>query len=331
MVARHRRGVAVIGIVAIGRNEGERLVRCLGSLPRDGVTTVYVDSGSSDGSRDVAAAAGAMVVELDLSVPFTAARARNEGLAVLRESAKDIGYVQFIDGDCELDMDWIATARVFLEANPRVAVVCGRRRERFPEASVFNTMCDVEWNTPVGEAAACGGDALMRFAPLDEAGGYDSGLVAGEEPELCARLRARGWQIWRIDAPMTLHDAAMTRFRQWWLRSVRSGFGYAQVWTTMRGRVEQLYATELRRALLWGAAMPLVILPAALLYWPAAFALALVYPLQIARIALRRGGAASDWTYATYMTVAKFAETAGVVRFALERAAGRRNAPLSYK
>jgi hypothetical protein len=68
--------------------------------------------------------------------------------------------VQFVDGDCEVDATWLATAQAFLEQHPAVAVVCGRR-ERFPQRSVYNLLWP-EWDTPVGEAKACGGDALMR-------------------------------------------------------------------------------------------------------------------------------------------------------------------------
>ncbi|MFV4725620.1 glycosyltransferase, partial [Mycobacterium tuberculosis] len=110
---------------------------------------------------------------------------------------------------------------------PRLAVVFGRRRERFPERSIYNRMCDDEWNVPVGPALSCGGDALFRWSALEAAGGYSDDLVAGEEPDLCLRLRQQGWQIERIDREMTLHDAAILCFGSWWKRARRSGFSYA--------------------------------------------------------------------------------------------------------
>ena len=64
-----------IGVVAIGRNEGDRLRVCLTSALRDSNHVVYVDSGSTDGSVAMVRELGATVVELDLSIPFTAARA----------------------------------------------------------------------------------------------------------------------------------------------------------------------------------------------------------------------------------------------------------------
>src|SRR5207249_2888192 len=137
--------------------------------------------------------------------------------------------VQFVDGDCEVTAGWLDAAGLELDARPDVGVVCGRRRERHPERSVYNRLCDLEWNTSEGETDSCGGDALMCVTALHQVGGYDDGLIAGEEPELCARLRAAGWKVVRLPSEMTLHDAAMTRFGQWWRRAVRAGHAYAEV------------------------------------------------------------------------------------------------------
>ena len=145
-----------IGAVVIGRNEGRRLEVCLRSVAKQLQDVVYVDSGSSDGSVDLARSLGATVVQLSSDDPFTAARARNAGVARLHELDGPIAYVQFIDGDCELQPQWVEKARDFLDNNPAVAVVCGRRRERYPEASRYNRLCDIEWDTPVGPIDSCG-------------------------------------------------------------------------------------------------------------------------------------------------------------------------------
>ena len=73
-----------IGIVVIGRNEGGRLIRCLTSL-KENKQLVYVDSGSTDSSVIEARRRGAEVVELNMEIPFTAARARNEGFELVRK------------------------------------------------------------------------------------------------------------------------------------------------------------------------------------------------------------------------------------------------------
>lgn len=315
-----------LAIVAIGRNEGERLIRCLRSLAGTGASIVYVDSASTDGSAARARELGAQVVDLDMALPFTAARARNAGLAAV----PDVALVQFIDGDCELVGDWLPAATAFLDAHPDVAVVCGRRRERHPAASVFNRLCDMEWATPIGEAAACGGDALMRAPVVRAAGGFRDDLTAGEEPELCARLRADGWRVWRIDAEMTRHDAAMLHWRQWWWRAVRGGFGYAQAGAATRALPTPLYRAEVKRALLWAGVLPLLGIAGAALLHPAFLLLPVVaFALQVARIALRgatpRGMA---WPHAFFTMLAKFPEAQGVLRYHRAR---RATSSITYK
>lgn len=318
---------ADIGAVVIGRNEGQRLIDCLTSMQEQVARTVYVDSGSTDGSRAAARDLGAEVVELDTDTPFTAARARNAGLARLTDTGSAPAFVQFVDGDCVLDPAWIATAAAFLDAHPQVAVVCGRRRERFPEASVFNRLIDREWDTPVGEARACGGDALMRTAALTEAGGYNPDLIAGEEPELCVRLRKAGWRIWRLDAEMTLHDAAITRPGQWWKRAARAGHAYAEGAAMHGAPPERHKLAETRRAVIWGLVLPLLTV-LALLVWPLpGLALLLLWPLQVIRLWRRTG----DPTEALALTFGKLAEGQGVATYWWRRATGARRRLIEYK
>jgi GT2 family glycosyltransferase len=319
-----------IGAVIIGRNEGSRLHRCLASIPPAVAPVVYVDSGSTDGSPAAARAAGAQVVALDMERPFTAARARNAGFAALRDAGA-VDLVQFVDGDCELQPGWIDTAAAFLQANPRAAVVCGRRRERFPEASVWNRLCDREWDTPVGRAQACGGDAMMRADAFAAAGGFDPTLIAGEEPELCVRLRAAGWEVWRIDAEMVLHDAAMTRFSQWWQRMRRSGHAAAEG-AAMHGRSPERHGvSQTRRALGWGLALPtLVGLGALHSLW--ALALLLSWPAQVTRLALHEGAGRRDaWVWAAFITLGKFPEALGILEYHLRRLSGQRRGLIEYK
>jgi GT2 family glycosyltransferase len=313
-------------LVVIGRNEGERLHRCFASID-PALPVVYVDSASSDGSVAFALSCNAQVVELDMSRLFTAARARNAGFAALDAAYPNLEFIQFVDGDCEFEPGWIAQAAEFLDKNPLVAIVCGRRRERFPDASIYNRLCDQEWNSPIGEALVCGGDSLMRVEVFKAVGGFDDGIVAGEEPELCARVRALGGKIWRIDAAMTIHDAAMYRFGQWWQRAVRSGFGYAQVWW-----VRRLYGREVLRAIMWGGVLPASVLLLALIASPAwLFLLLLVFGLKIARDAIRNGGAGASWTRALFMTIAKFSELRGILGFIPQARASAIAAPKSYK
>lgn len=328
---RRARRPPVTGLVAIGRNEGERLRACLASAAGTGCRIVYVDSGSRDDSVALAAGFGAVVVVLDPAQPFTAARARNAGFAALCEREPGLTYVQFVDGDCTLAPGWLAAATDFLESRPEIAAVCGRRRERHPERSLFNRLCDMEWDGPAGAVTECGGDVLVRARAFREAGGYRGGLIAGEEPELCVRLRQRGWTIWRLPAEMTGHDAAMTQFSQWWRRAVRAGHAFAEVSHLHRGSPCAIWPDAVPRAVFWGCLLPAAALLPAPLH-PGTLALLLLYPLQVGRIAARRGIRARDsWTYAAFALLAKLPEFQGVVRFHADRRRGRAGRLIEYK
>ena len=218
----------MIGVVVIGRNEGPRLARCLDAVDVPGVPVVYVDSGSTDDSVTTARAAGVDVIELDPARPFSAARGRNEGFARLAEGPSPPELVQFVDGDCTLDDDWLDAARTALGEAPDVVAVTGRLRERDAERSVFSRLCDLEWRRPVGDVPHAGGIFVVRADAFAAVGGFDESYVAGEEPELCARLRRAGGTIRSLPVDMGDHDAAMTRFGQWWQRRMRAGAAAAR-------------------------------------------------------------------------------------------------------
>lgn len=271
-----------LGFVIIGRNEGVRLQLAFASVLRQTSRAVYVDSGSSDDSVTLAVGQGLPVVELDPSLPFTAARARNAGLEWLMRFHPDLDFVHFIDGDCELVPGWLEQALAALRAEPDVAAVCGRRRERDPFASPYNRLCDNEWNTPVGIAKTCGGDALFRVEPLRAVGGFREDLIAGEEPDLCCRIRRNGWRIRRLDAEMTVHDAAMTHFSQWWQRNRRSGYAMAEG-LALRGEYDPTLRQKVLSNLIWA-------LPPMWLLWP----------LLWARVCMRSGP-----LHASFITLGK--------------------------
>lgn len=324
-----------VGLVVIGRNEGDRLRQCLNSVTGKVARIVYVDSGSTDGSIELARSLGVDVVELDLSTPFTAARARNAGFDHLLCAEPQLDFVQFVDGDCEIVEGWIDRAEKALVANPNVAVVCGRRRERFPEQTIYNQLCDIEWNTPVGETKACGGDSMMRVEAFQQVGGFNPTLIAGEEPELCVRLRQNGWKIFRLDAEMTLHDAQMTRMGQWWKRATRAGHAYAEGSWLHGGEPERHWVKETRSIWLWGLFIPLLALGTAWLTHGLSLLLLLVYPLQFIRtfLSLRRQNLSSKNAalYALSCTVGKFAQVEGALSFLRTRLKGSQSTLIEYK
>ena len=322
-----------IGAVIIGRNEGQRLVRCLNSVRNHVESVVYVDSGSSDGSTDTAKSLGATVLALDLREPFTAARARNAGLQFFLQSHPSIDHIFFIDGDCEVHDSWIDIARSFLVSHPDVAVVWGRRRERFPERSIYNMLCDIEWaSSPIGETKACGGDAVIRVAVLKEVNGYRDDLICGEEPELCVRIRQKGWRIWRLDEEMTIHDAAMYRFDQWWRRNMRSGYGFALGASVHGAPPERHWVKESRRIWIFGLGVPVATICASFIFGLPALLLLGIYPLQLVRLAHFEGRfSRTQWIWAAAMVMGKFPMMLGQVRFVIDRVRRVNSRLIEYK
>jgi glycosyltransferase involved in cell wall biosynthesis len=306
---------APIGVVVIGRNEGERLKRCLASVPAN-APVVYVDSGSTDDSVAWAANQGANVVPLDTAIGFTAARARNAGFRRLKSLCPSVKYVQFVDGDCELASDWLERAAAALGANSSVCAVFGRRRERFPQASVYNMLCDIEWDVPVGPAKAFGGDVLIRTDAFEAANGYRDILIAGEEPELGVRLRLLGWRIQRLDLEMTTHDAAIFRFGQWWHRHSRSGYAFAEGAFLHGSPPERHWVWERNRALIWGILIPLSLVAVSIVLWPIGLLAWMLFPLQIMRLYLKsRLPPSKRLAWALFQPLVRLPEACGVVRY----------------
>ncbi len=320
------------GVVIIGRNEGERLRRCLLSVDSKRAQIVYVDSASTDGSGELAQSLGASVVDLDMSKPFNAARARNAGFARLTELVPDARCVQFVDGDCELDAGWLDRAVDVLGGEPKLAAVCGLLHEKSPEASIYNRLCDLEWAKTIGEVSACGGIFMIKRSAFEKVGGFDATVAAGEEPELCQRLRSYGWKIRRVDTLMCLHDSAILSFRQWWSRQVRTGYGALDVATRFGSGPDQLFVSTVKSARVWGIGLPAAIASAGMVGAAAggpAMSAAVVgtgllaLPAQSLRIAARasRNGQplALAAAYGGLTVISKFAHVLGQWRYMTNR------------
>jgi GT2 family glycosyltransferase len=341
------RGLAV---VAIGRNEGERLKACLRSLVGRAHPIVYVDSGSTDSSQDFARSLGVEVVDLDMTTKFTAARARNAGLERVLALAPETRYVQFVDGDCEVRDAWLGAGAGKLDADPTLAAVSGRLRERLPEASIYNRLADLEWERPVGEERSCGGNAMLRVEALRKVGGYDASLIAGEEPELCARLRAAGYRIWRLADEMALHDLAMTSREQWLKRARRHGHAMLEV-SFFKGPASRgLFAGQIKSTLVWGVAWPVCVAALAMVgvvllalgAWPAGgavlgvgagvFALRWLQKSRMRAQARSKGlDARAAGVYADLLLASKFANVRGMIELLAKRARGRQSTVIDYR
>jgi GT2 family glycosyltransferase len=325
-----------LGAVAIGRNEGPRLTSCLKSLAAVQGHLVYVDSGSTDGSVEEARRLGAEVVILDPDVAFTAARARNAGWRRLLEQFPSLEYVQFVDADCEIVSGWLKTGVQALEHSPTLGIVCGRNRERYPGVSVYNRLVDMEWNTPIGDAKSCGGTAMIRALVLRETGGFDDRLIAGEEPEMCVRIRAGGWRIQRIAAEMSFHDIEMTRFKQWFRRAERAGHAFAEGFSIHGGPPEHHYRRETRSIVFWAGILPVVLLLATVGLSPWFLLAFSIFPMQMLRTAIHRRRSFGDpWShclaFGTACVLAKWPQLCGMLVYWKNRIQGRRARIIEYK
>lgn len=329
--------VEQVAAIVIGRNEGARLERCLRSL-RDRVSLlIYVDSQSTDQSVELARTLGVEVVELDLSVPFTAARARNAGFERLLELASEqVEFVQFVDGDCEVVPDWVEFAVQTLADNAHLVAVTGVRCERYPERSIYNQLCDIEWRQgPFGETNRFGGDVMARVAAVKRAGGYNPRVIAAEDDEFALRLCAGGRRVLRSDRPMTLHDADMRRLSQWWRRAKRCGYGYAQVGQLHGAAPVHKFRTERRRVITWGMVVPAAVVALAPMTFGTSLLLSSVYPFRAARIAQRslKSGlpARASVAWGLSCAFASFPEALGLTKYHIDRMFKRAPTIIEYK
>ncbi|TWT85920.1 hypothetical protein Pla123a_07270 [Posidoniimonas polymericola] len=220
---------------------------------------------------------------------------------MLLEAAPDTELLQFVDGDCELNPTWLEVGASFLAQHPEIVAVSGRRRECRPQQSLYNRFIDREWDSPIGEALSTGGDFLVRAAAYVQAGGFDPSVPAGEEPELCGRLRANGGKVWRLDHEMTLHDANMNSFSEWWRRQRRAGYGALDVERRFR---LNLFTPWLKSAVFWNVVAPIALLTAAgvgfIVAGPLAASMVLIAGgvgllLQVFRLAWKDKRRGSDW------------------------------------
>lgn len=321
-------------VIVIGRNEGQRLTLALEQLKRIGCPVVYVDSDSSDSSVEDALAMDIPVLELDSSQGLSAAKARNAGARWASEVYPEVEFFQFIDGDCLIDAEWLPRAISAMDG-PDIVGVCGRCQEMYPEASIYNKLCDMEWDGPVGLIEATGGNVMIRRSSFERIGGFDPTLVAGEEPELCFRLRSQGGSILRIDAKMVLHDADMHHFSQWWKRCLRGGYADAASQWKHRGRPGHFRRRAVLSTLLWGLFIPCFIIILSLVTAGIGVVLLVFYPLLGYRIRRRMRARGIEkkaaMLYALACVLSKFSGVLGIALYHWRRISGQRPKLIEHK
>lgn len=332
MVSSHIAPIApVSGVVVIGRNERPRLAAALAGIDAAVSCLVYVDSGSTDGSAELAESMAVAVLRLDPATPFSAARARNEGFVWLAARHPGLSLVQFLDGDCVLDANWLASAQSAFAGHAQYGIVVGQLVERHPEQSIYNRLCALEWKGPAGELAQwgeIGGIMAVRPAVFTQLNGFNTTIIAGEDSEFGVRVGLAGFKVVRLAAAMATHDADMHRFGQWWQRSVRAGHAIGQRYAANGHTAARDGAKERRSIGFWGLVMPGAGL---LLAWPtgglslAALALAYGYLFsRIARYKIKNGeGWADSVLYSIFTVAGKWANAMGLLKYQISRRRGQ--------
>jgi glycosyltransferase involved in cell wall biosynthesis len=336
--ANNMRIMPSISVVVIGRNEGQRLARCLESVRRvsgfSNTELIYVDSNSKDGSPELAARYGAQVIVLNAQ-RTTAALGRNAGWRAAKGE-----FILFLDGDTILHPDFADAALAPMLQDRSIVAVWGHRREIHPEASIYNRILDLDWVYAPGIAEFCGGDVLMRRSALEEAGGYDAELIAGEEPELCRRMRARGHRILHIDHPMTGHDLQITRFGQYWKHASRAGHAFAEISARFRSSDDKFWDAERKRNLIrggfWMTSFTVALIASVLVF----SALPFLVWLALLLVMSVRSAWKSRWKsqhlpalllYGVHSHLQQVPICVGQIRYSLDQKRGNRRTLIEYK
>jgi glycosyltransferase involved in cell wall biosynthesis len=327
-----------LSVVVIGKDEGERLKRCLASVrqmtePAGGLELIYVDSRSIDGSIQLAEQAGARVTILDAKRP-TAGAARNAGWHMARAP-----FILFLDGDCAVDPSF--AVRALPEFNDaRTAAVFGRVTERHRETLLYDRMMEFDrFNPSPGPAPYCAGISIMRRSVLEAVDGFDPDLIACEEPDLCRRISKLDLLILRIDIPMAEHDLGMQQLSQYCRRAFRMGYGVAEVSSrypksqTWDGRAAGVNST-------WGAMLFVLLLLSAtgIAYWhswaPAIFTIGLstAVALAIARKNRRKTNTrATCLLFGFFWVLKQLPSLFGGMAFRIDKLRGRKRGWITCK
>lgn len=307
-----------IGIVVIGRNEGEHLEKSLSSALNNNCLVIYADSASEDNSVEIAKKLKVETISLDKTLPLSAARGRNAGAKRLLELNPAIQLLQFVDGDTTLDPDWLQVARAIMQEKPDIAIVAGELKENNHTTSVFKELSALEWQREPGETPACGGNLMIRADVFFKLGGFNPTMIGGEDPELCYRVRQQGWKVFHSPALMGIHDSKIYHFKDFWKRCIRTGYSYQQISCLYAHAHEKLFLRENISNWVYGGLIPLAAL--GLAYFTSGWSLAflLIYPVLIARIYLKlrnQWKPSLAFAYAVTCTISKFPGFYGACKY----------------
>jgi glycosyltransferase involved in cell wall biosynthesis len=230
-------------------NEEKNIERCLASVERacsglgQDAEIIVADSLSSDRTVQIAANRGAKVVQLAF------ARDRGCGAGVQLGYQHSRGeYVMLLDGDMELDAEFIPAAIAKLDGDASLAGVAGQLEDTAVRNWFDRRRLHVKASETGRRLKWLPGGGMFRRRAIEEAGGYagNRNLMAFEEAELGMRLNSRGWRQERLPCVGVRHTGHVESSIGLALRYWRSGrmdaagvllrqaFGQPWFWSTVR-------------------------------------------------------------------------------------------------
>ena len=202
----------MISFIIPVRDDADRLRACLlrireTAYPAEGVEVIVADNGSTDGSGDVARAAGGVVLEMpgaSVGALRNAAAARAHG---------DI--LAFVDADNEIADGWMSSAADGL-ADERVAAIGAPYHPPSP-ATWVQRFYDRLRRHPVEQEQVDwlgSGNMAVRRSAFHEVGGFDVTLDTCEDIDLCRKLRAREYRLLADRRMKNVHHGDPQTLRQ---------------------------------------------------------------------------------------------------------------------
>ena len=201
--------MCIVSIIVIGRNEAQRIEKCLrsvfASLPsREDCEVIYVDSASEDDTVAIASRFPIRILQLRNSWKLSPSAGRYIGYQHARGK-----YLLFVDGDSLLFKRWLINACAFLDNNPTCGGVAGIMHQAYLSRkgnciAVAKNYFSQRPSEPVRQAVSLSGIAMYRRDAMEKAGTFNPFLTTGEECELALRIQDAGYSLARIYEPMCI-------------------------------------------------------------------------------------------------------------------------------
>jgi glycosyltransferase involved in cell wall biosynthesis len=196
-----------LSIVIIARNEAKNIARAIESVLRavehwPQTEILLVDSASTDATVETAKQYPINIVRLDPNWFLSVAAGRHIGMHYTRGE-----LVLHMDGDMELDPEWVNQSVSFILDHPQVAAVGGYWRNIYMRDGQIISEEDQN-RDPQGrvlQVQYVGGASLYRRSAILQVGGFQPFIRGEEDVDLCMRLRHAGYKIVRLPYRMSRH------------------------------------------------------------------------------------------------------------------------------